>query len=459
MRELKLREDLSNILPSVNEVAVVGATPKEGKVGNVLLRNLINYGFKGKIYPVNPKYSEILGIKSYPTISSIPSVPDVVVVAVPAKVVPSVLREAERKGIKLAVVITAGFKEAGNKEAERALEEVIEKGRMRVIGPNSAGISVTNIRLHASIEVMPNEGNVGLAMQSGAMGGVVISRLRSLSSGVSFFVSIGNAADVGVEDAFQYALSDEKTEAMMAYVEWIKDGKKFVNVGKELSKRKPLCILKGGKGESSSRAIKTHTGGLAGSYEVFRAATLKAGAYLADDVDDLVEVCEVLRRLGDREVSRVIIVSNSGGLAIVTASQIEGSGVEIPVIPSKLRDKILTEVKKNYSGINPIDFGGDSFINQVVKTFTIEGIENYFDMGILVYVPTAAENASSMAETVKRFSKDFRLPVVAYFDGEGAPEVGNAVSKEIPIVTSSRNVGRALKALRFRHAFLKHIKN
>ncbi len=438
---------------------MVGATPKEGKVGNVLLRNLINYGFKGKIYPVNPKYSEILGIRAYSTVSSIPSVPDVVVIAVPAKAVPSVLREAESKGVKLAVVITAGFREAGNEEAEKALEGVIKKGEMRVVGPNSAGISVTDIRLHASIEVMPNEGNVGLAMQSGAMGGVVISRLRSLASGVSFFISIGNAADVSVEDAFQYALSDERTQAMMAYVEWVKNGRNFVNAGKELSKKKPLCILKGGRGESSSRAIKSHTGGLAGSFEVFRAAALKAGAYLADDVDDLVEVCEVLRRLGNREVSRVIIVSNSGGLAIVTASQIEDSGIQLPTIPNKLRSKIVAKAGKNYSGINPIDFGGDSFINQVIEALTIEGIENYFDVGILVYVPTAAEKPSSMAEAIKNLSQEFRLPVIAYFDGEGALEVAKEVSKEIPVVTTSKNIGKALKALRFRHAFLKHIGN
>ena len=452
-----MREGLSSILPYVNEIAVVGATPKEGKVGNVLIRNIINYGFKGKVYPVNPNYPKILGVKAYPTISSIPSTPDSVVIAVPAHAVPSVLREAENKGIKLAVIITAGFREAGNEKAQRALEEVIGKNEMRVVGPNSAGISVTSIKLHASIEVIPNKGRVGLAMQSGAMGGVIISRLRSLSSGVSFFISIGNAADVSVEDAVQYALNDKETDAMIAYVEWVKNGKKFMEVGQELSRKKPLCILKGGKGESSSRAIKSHTGGLAGSYEVFRAATLKVGAYIADDVDDLVEVCEVLRRLGDKNVSKVIIVSNSGGLAIVTASQIEGSGVQLPIIPEKLRDKILANTGKNYSGVNPIDFGGDSFIHQVIKALTMKGIEKYFDLGVLVYVPTAAETASSMVNAVKELSESFRLPVIAYFDGEGAHQVAKEISRVVPVVTSSRNVGKALEALRFRHEFLKHI--
>ena len=450
-----MRYELSEVLSDVDKVAIVGATPKKGKIGNIILSNIVSYGFNGEIYPVNPKYHEILGIRAYPTVSSIPSIPDAVIIAVPPESVPSVLREAEGKGIKLAVIITAGFGEIGNKDAQEAINEIIREGRIRVIGPNSAGISITRLKLHASIEVIPEKGSVGLAMQSGALGGVIVSRLRSLSSGISFFISIGNAADIGVEDVFEYASSDEETDAVIAYVEWIKDGRRFVNSGLKLSRRKPLCILKGGRGESSSRAVKSHTGGVASVYNVFRAAALKIGAYLADDVDDLVEVCEVLRRLGDKEVSRVLVVSNSGGLSIVTASQIENSGVEIPSIPPSLRKDIVGKAGKMYSGSNPLDFGGDSSIDQVIKSLTVEGIEKYFDLGVLVYVPTAAEKVSSMVRAFRDLYPYLRLPVIAYFDGEGASSVIREVSSRVPVVTVSRNIGKALSALRLRHRFLR----
>ncbi|MCD6323858.1 MAG: CoA-binding protein [Desulfurococcales archaeon] len=449
------RNSLYELTRGIKSVAVVGASATPGKVGNVLLKNIIEFGFKGKIFPVNPKRSEILGLKAYASLKDLPETPDLVVIAVPAKVVPQVLRDTKEVGCGLAIVVTAGFKEAGNEEAQRALEEVIRDGKVRVIGPNSAGVSFTDQRLHASIEVMPEPGSVGLAMQSGAMGGVVISRLRELSAGTSFFFSIGNAADVGVEELFDYALRDEGTESMIAYIEWVKDGKEFIEKGFELSLRKPLCILKGGKGEKSMKAVSSHTGGLAGSYATFKAAAKKIGAYLADDVDDLVEVCEILRRVGDVEARKVLIASNSGGLGIVTASQLEGLNVELPTIDPSLKRKIMEAAGKAFSGSNPIDFGGDSFMNQVVKTFTVEGIENTYDLGILVYVPTAAESASDMASAIEEVGKDFRIPVIAYFDGEGAREAAQRVSKIIPVVTTSRNVGKAVKSLLERHEFLK----
>ncbi len=447
-------KSLYELTRQINSIAIVGASATPGKVGYVLLKNVINYGFNGRVYPVNPRRREILGIKTYPSLMDLPETPDLVIISVPARAVPQVLRETGDIGCKLAVVITAGFREAGNEEAQKALEEVIQAGNVRIIGPNSAGISFTDKRLHASIEVMPKPGSVGLAMQSGAMGGVVISRLKELSAGTSFFFSIGNAADIGIEDIFQYALKDGATESMIAYIEWVKDGKSFINNGLELSLRKPLCILKGGKGEKSMKAVSSHTGGLAGSYAIFKAAARKIGAYLAEDVDDLVEVCEVMRRVRNVKVKNVLIASNSGGLGIVTASQLEGLPVELPMLSEALRERIVEVAGKAFSGSNPIDFGGDSFMYQVVKTFTVEGIEDFYDLGILVYVPTAAETPADMAKAVKESSREFKVPVIAYFDGEGAKETSKEVSEAVPVVTSSRNVAKAIKGLVGRNGFL-----
>ena len=448
------RADLWNILNNVSSIAVIGASEKEGKVGNTLIKNIVSYGFQGDIYPVNPKYKEIYGLRAYPSLSSLPKTPDIVVIAVPAQVVPAILREARLKGSKLAVIISSGFKEVGSEEAEKALEEAISEGGLRVVGPNSAGISITKLRLHASIEVIPNKGPVGLAMQSGAMGGVVISRLKELSSGISFFISLGNIADIGVKDTFEYALFDESTMSMIAYIEWIRKGREFIDTGVKLSLKKPICILKGGRGERSLKAIVSHTGGLAGNYEIFKSAVNKIGAYMASDVDDLVEVCEVIRRLGKLYVEKVLIVSNSGGLAIITASQLEDE-IELPELSISLREKIAGAAGKKFIGVNPIDFGGDSFIDEIIRPFMLKELKKYFDIGVLVYVPTAAEKPASIIKAVKELSPNFQIPVIAYFDGEGSREIFEKVSHSVPIVSNSRNLAYALKALRRRYAFLK----
>ncbi len=455
---MRSRPGLAEVLKEIESVAVVGASPKPGKVGNVVLRNILEYGFKGRVYPVNPRHVEILGLKAYPNISSLPEPPDLVVVAVPTKAVPAVLGEASSKGVKLAVVITSGFREAGNEEAERRLREVVESSKLRVVGPNSAGITLTALNLHASIEVAPSRGSVGLAMQSGAMGGVVMHRLRNLSSGVSFFISLGNMADVSINDVFEYALEDGRTEALVAYVEWVKEGRRFIELGGRLAAEKPLCILKGGRGGRSSEAVRSHTGGLAGNYAVFREAVRKIGAYLAEDVPDLVEVCEALRRLGSLPGKRVLIVTNSGGLGVVTASRLEEHGLEIPRVPEALGRRLAEEAGKTFTGSNPVDFGGDASIDQVIRSLTVEEVRRYYDVAVFVYVPTAAESASEIAGTVEKYAPASSVPLITYFDGEGCEEVARQVSKHAVVVTNATNAAKAIRALVERGSLLKRLK-
>lgn len=442
------KRKLSDILRNIDSVAVVGASPKPGKVGNTILQNILSYGFEGRVYLVNPKYKDILGLRTYPSLRDLPEVPDIAVVAVPTKVVPAVVAEASEVGVGLTVIITSGFKEAGNEEAERRLRETMSSAQqMRVLGPNSAGITISAVKLHASIEAPPTPGRVGLAMQSGAMGGVVISRLKELSSGISFFMSLGNMADVEISDVFEYALEDDATDSLIAYVEWVRDGRAFLEKGSKLAAVKPLCILKGGRGERSSEAVRSHTGGLAGNYVIFKEAVRKIGAYLADDVSDLVEVEEALRRVGHLNGSRVLVVTNSGGLGVVTASHIEEHGLDLLPIPSKLAEGLTRQAGKSFTGRNPVDFGGDASAEQVAKALTLNDLSRYFDVALFVYVPTAAEGPEEMAKALREHVDEFSLPVIAYFDGEGSREVTMKVSRLLPAVTSARNAAKAVSAL------------
>ncbi len=449
---------LSEILGKINSVAIVGATPVEGKVGYEILRNIIRSGFKGDIYPVNPKYESILGIKAWPKVSQLPKIPSVVVIAVPPPVVPSVLEESAKKGVRLAVVITAGFKEAGNEALEQRLREIVRSYGIRVIGPNSAGISVTSLNLHASIEVAPDKGPIALMAQSGALGGVVISKLRNYSSGVSFFISLGNMMDVDIADMLECAYEDSNTEAVITYVEWLSNGRRFLEVASKLTAEKPLCILKGGWGERSSEAVRSHTGGLTSSYQVFKVATRKAGAYLAEDLDDLIEVCEVLRKLKcGLPGKRVLIVTNSGGLGVILASHLESGGIDIPPLSHELKERIAEASKKRPSGSNPIDFGGDAVIEQVTAALTVSELRKYYDAAVLAYVPTSAEGPEKLYKVISSTYETFVLPTIIYVDGEGSDLVIKYVSRVAPTVTSSRTATKVFNALYERYRYLRKI--
>ncbi len=441
-----MKPTLTEVLSNIKHVAVVGASPIEGKVGNVLLKNILTNGFDGVVYAVNPKYSEVLGIPSYRSLSDLPVKPDLIVVAVPVDQTIKILEEASVIGIKLSVIVTSGFSEAGNEEAQQRLANLVKNSSIRVIGPNSAGISITKLKLHASIEVSPSKGGVGLAVQSGAIGGVIISELKRYSSGISFFISLGNMVDVELSEVFEYALEDDETEALIAYVEWVKNGRRFLDAGSKLVKSgKPLVILKGGRGVRSSEAVKSHTGGLTTNYEVFKAAVKSMKAYLAEDIYDAVEVCEILRRLKTIRPRRVFIVTNSGGLGVLTSSSLEEVGIELPS-PPPLNSFKGVKIGKTYIA-NPLDLGGDSTIDEVIDVLTMDFLSKYFDLAVLAYVPTAAEKPAKLSSVLMKRFHEIKVPTIAYFAGEGAYEILREVSKVMPVVTSSTNLARALSAL------------
>lgn len=439
---------LTEVFKSVESVAVVGGSPVKGKVGNVILENILRYGFSGRIYVVNPKYDSVLNLKSYKSLRELPERPDVVVVAVPANTAVQVVEEAARLRAKLAVVISSGFSESERLSLQERLENIVRSYKIRVIGPNSAGITLSSSLLHASIEVPPSRGSVGIAAQSGAVGGVIISELKRYSSGVSFFVSLGNCVDVSPEEVLGYAAEDENTDALILYLEWLRDGRKFVENGlKLLSTVKPLCIIKGGVGKQSSEAVKSHTGGLTPSYEVFKAAVSKIRGYLATEIQDAVEVCELARRLKRLHPSKIIIVTNSGGLGVLAASHLDLGGFEIPKPPPKLTETLSKSGLRSATS-NPLDLGGDTYIETLTDILTLSELREYYDLAVLAYVPTAAETPEKIAKAIEEKQSDFSLPVIGYFAGEGSYEIAARASKYLPVISSSWILSKALIFIR-----------
>ena len=446
--------DLTDLIKEgIHSVAIVGASPKKGKIGNVILTNLMRYGFKGRVYLVNPKYKEVLGIKCWSSVSELPEAPDMAVIAVPPKAVIKVISELSRVGCKLAVIITSGFKEAGKENLEN---ELISRAGpyLRIVGPNSAGIFLSKLRLYASIEVIVSSGKVGIATQSGAVGGAISYILSKLSSGPSFMISLGNMCDVDINEVLRYALQDDDTEAVIAYIEWLRSGKEFMINAKELSKRKPLVVIKGGWGEVSSEAILSHTGGFSGSYEVFLGAMKQCGAYVASDLQEACEVTEVLRRIKSIRGNRVLVVTNSGGLGILAVSHLEHEGASLHKPPKELLKELVSVVGKEPTGRNPLDFGGDSRLIDLLKVAGIDELKRTYDLLLFLYVPTALDTKESICRDFRSVS-EVSIPTVVYYEGGWKEEVIKCISSKLPVVTSINNMTKAFKALQSRAKFLR----
>jgi acyl-CoA synthetase (NDP forming) len=434
------------VLRRVNSVAIVGASPIRGKVGYELLSNVVKYGFRGEVYPVNPKYGEVLGFRCYSSPRDIPGDVDVAVIAIPAPQVPKVLEEFCGKGVKLAVVISAGFRERGHLELEERLLRVSRDCGIRLIGPNSAGVTSTPVRLHASIEVLPSEGGVAVVSHSGAVGGVVIYELQKLGSGVSYFISLGNSLDVSLEEVLEEVIKDPHTDSVIAYVEWIKEGRRFIEALRRLSRSKPVAVVKGGWGRASSEAVKTHTGGIATPYELFKAAVRQAGAYLAEEVDEAVEVVEFLRRLRVLpKARRVLVVTNSGGYGILTSSHLEVAGAEVPPLTEGLAERIRAVVSKEFSGVNPVDFGGDSKAADVVRALSLDVLRDHYDLAVVVYVPTSAEAPEEICEAFKEVPEV--LPTVYLVAGGGSTAIARCLSEVKPVVKRPSSLAKVLAYL------------
>ncbi|RUM88943.1 MAG: CoA-binding protein, partial [Thermodesulfatator sp.] len=322
---------------SPRTVAVVGASRHPGKVGYDVVRNLLDYRFPGRIYPVNPKASEILGLQCYPRVTEIPEEVDLAVIAVPAAAVPSVLRDCAARGIQAAIILSAGFKEAGAEGArlEREIVSLAKETGIRLLGPNCLGVVDTYHRLNATFAALkPRRGRIGFFSQSGALCLAVLEWARAEGVGLSRFVSLGNKSDVSEIECLQALAEDPHTEVILGYVEGIDEGRTFVEVARRISYQKPIVIFKGGLTAAGARAASSHTGSLAGMSEVARGAFQRAGIVVIENSDELFPAAEALSSLPPIKNNQVAILADGGGHATIAADLLTDLGVEIPELSS-----------------------------------------------------------------------------------------------------------------------------
>lgn len=404
-----LNSELKNLFEP-KSVAVIGASSTEGKLGYAVFKNLATLGYKGKLFPINPKGGELLGHPIYKKLSEIKEKIDLAIVMVPAEFVTKVLAECGKQKIKNIVIISAGFKEIGGDgiKRENAVKKLIEKYKFNLIGPNCLGIINTNFRLNASFaEGMPMRGNVGLISQSGAMAVAISDWAYTHNLGFSKIISLGNKAGVNEIDLLEYLEKDKSTKVILMYLESIEDGQKFMKTAKRITKQKPIIVIKSGTSVSGTKAISSHTGSLAGSQEAVKAAFKQSGIIRAETVEDLFNFARGFSYQNLPKDNRVAIISNAGGPAILATDSIESSCLEM----SKLEEKTKKELKQNLPETaavhNPVDIIGDALADRYEKALNAVMPDKNVDAVIVLLTPQIMTEEEKTAEIIAQFSKKF----------------------------------------------------
>ncbi|WP_082391441.1 acetate--CoA ligase family protein [Thermococcus sp. EP1] len=412
-------------------VAVIGASNKEGKIGNAIMKNLINFGFKGKIYPVNVKEDTVMGLKAYKNVLEIPDQVDVAVIAIPGKFVPQTLEECGQKGIRGAVVISAGFKEAGNIELEEKLVEVAKKWNIKVVGPNCLG--VTNIENGFDCTFNPPErqarpefGGIAFMSQSGAFGAAILDWAARHEVGMSKFISLGNMADLDESDFMEYLKDDKATKVITAYLEGVKDGRKFLQAARDATRKKPVVILKSGRTEAGAKAAASHTGSLAGSYVIYQAAFEQSGVLEARSMRQLFNYSKALAMQKPAKGNRIAIVTNGGGAGVMMSDGVLESGLKMAELSEETKERFAKAIEEgklpeHMSYKNPIDIIGDapSSRYEIAMRYAIED-ENVDVLAVIALFQSPALD-DGIVDAVARM-QEYGKPVIFIAPGGAYPE-------------------------------------
>ena len=346
-------------------IAIIGASPKEGKIGNVIFSNFVR-SFRGKIYPINPHETEIFGIKCFKNIKEVKEEIDAAVIAVPAIAVPKVLQECGQKKVKAVTIISAGFAEVGNEKLEKELEKTIKQySQTKVLGPNCLGILDTKswvdmLFLPNDRLGRPRQGSVSFISQSGALGSAILDWDAMKGYGINKFISYGNAAAIDETDLLGYLAEDETTKVIVAYLEGVKNGKKFFEKLKTVCEKKPVIILKGGISEKGAEAVKSHTASMAGNAETFLAVLKQCNAVVANSMEEVFDYARVFTTEPRPKGNRVQIITDGGGYGVLATDALAKEGLQLAEMSPERKETIKKACPAYVVIKNPIDLTGDA---------------------------------------------------------------------------------------------------
>ena len=420
-----------------NNVAVIGATEKEGSVGRTILKNLITNPFGGTIFPVNPKRSNVLGIQAYKSVTDIPVAIDLAVIVTPAKIVPMVVQECVDKGIEGCIIISAGFKEIGEEgvELERRILE-IASGKMRIIGPNCLGVMLPLYGMNATFAgSMAQPGNVAFVSQSGAICTAVLDWSFEENVGFSAFISIGSMLDVGWGDLIYYLGDDPRTSSIVIYMESVGDARSFLSAAREVALKKPIIVIKAGRTEQAAKAAASHTGSLTGSDEVLDAAFRRSGILRVDNISDVFYMAEVLAKQPRPEGNRLHIVTNAGGPGVLATDALIMGGGELAEISDETMKELNSFLPDAWSHNNPIDILGDADPERYAKALEIAAKDPNADGLMVILTPQDMTDPTATAEALKKYAEIDGKPVLASWMGGADIAYGERILSRAGIPT------------------------
>jgi acetyltransferase len=408
-------------------IAVIGASRTPGKVGYDILKNILQYGYQGAVYPINPEAPEILGVKAYPSILDIPGEVGLAVVVVPPPKVGEVISQCGVKKIDSAIIITAGFGESGS-EGTKLEDDLVRRAKvsgMRFIGPNCLGVIDTHSRVNTSFAAgMPASGSIGFFSQSGALCVAVLDRALAEDIGFSKFISMGNKADISDTDIMLALAEDDNTKVILGYIEGVKDGKQFMETASQISKKKPVIILKSGITSSGARAASSHTGALSGREAAFDAAFKQSGVIRAHLFADLFNFALAFANQPLPQGPNIAIITNSGGPGIIAADASDRSGLQLISLHKDTVDKLRAFLPPFASFYNPVDILGDASAERYEKALTTVLQDEKIHGVLVLLTPTAIVDVDATAKAVATIANSTDKPILTSFMGKKRVESG-----------------------------------
>ncbi len=419
-------------------VAVIGASTKPSKIGYKICENIVAGGYTGKLYPVNPSGGEILGHEIYPAVTDIAGDVDVAVIAIPAKFVFDAVKTCAEKGVHHLVIITSGFSEVGNLGEEREIVAYAREHGMRVLGPNIFGLYSCETRLNATFgpkEIRP--GNVAIVTQSGAIGIAMVGKTKVENIGLSAIVSVGNKSDLDEGDLLEYLIDHEPTEIILMYMEGVRDGDQLIRVLQEVTKKKPVIVIKSGRSKRGAMAAASHTGSLAGTDDVFDSVVRQCGVIRADGIQEGLEWCKYLGSAAHPTGREAVIITNGGGIGVLATDACEQNGVDLFDDQKVLEEAFAKACPSFGSFKNPVDITGEATAEDYDACLQVALARDDIHAVICLGCETAVFNAQAFTKIIKDRYPEYRDRKPIVFSLVGGEEIEQCIrdlrNENVPI--------------------------
>ena len=433
-----------------HSIAIVGASADENRPAGIVLKNLLN-SFHGEIYPVNPKYTDLHGTQCFPSVTAIPSEVSLSVLITPPAIIPELLKEHAEKNIRNVIIASAGFGETeGGGELEQEIKEIASRLCIRIIGPNCLGVFHPSVGLDTFFlpydrVPRPHSGTISIVSQSGSILGVTLILLEQGGLGVSKAISYGNRVDVSESELIEYLSADDETNVIGLCVESISDGRRFIRAAQGCPK--PIVAMKLGQEPDGQKASRSHTGSMAGRYEIFRAAFRRSGISEAGTFEEFLDLLNVFSMQKPSKGRRVLILTNAGGIGVMTADHCNKEGLEVSDIPPDPKEKLKALLPSYYSISNPVDLTGSSTDKEFV--LVLSTCLDYFDAAILIPFMTVPGITPDLGDKIINSVQNFRKPIISLlpYAKEGKKLEESFRRYGIPLLPTPVRVVRALTQL------------